>query len=79
MKGENQVRYCDDKSILVINPQGILRRVYIPFRVTGKDSKSGKRYWYIVDAVINTHADELVYIINGKPYVHWHFVIEIKF
>lgn len=74
-----KAKYCDDKSILVINSIGKLRRLYLPFRVSGKELRNGKRYWYIVDAVMNTHADELVYIINGKPYFHHHFLIEINF
>jgi hypothetical protein len=72
------VSYCDYKSILVINPLGILKQVFTPFFVTSID-ESNKGLRLIVDEVRTTQEDKLVYVINGKNYYHHLFVIEIKF
>jgi hypothetical protein len=74
------VHYYDNKSIVVINPAGVLRRVFAPFTVVAKeDSSDGRRRLYIVDEVRSTAKDELVYIISGKPYLRRHFTIDIRF
>ena len=74
-----QVQYCDHNSILVINPVGLLKRVFVPFRVVAKDSSNNKRRYYIVDEVRSTQKDELVYLIGGKPYYHFYFTIDVRF
>ena len=73
------VQYCDNKSILVINPAGILRHVTVPFIVYSKELFDGKKRLYIVDEVRSTKADELVFIINGSAFLHSCFTIGIRF
>ena len=74
-----EVMYCDYNSVLVINPQGKLRRVYVPFRVRAKNAAGESSQHFIVDEVRTTEKDELVYVIANKNYYHHQFVIEIKF
>jgi hypothetical protein len=73
------VQYCSSNSILVINPTGRLRQVFTPFRVSGIEPQDGKRRVYIVDEVRSDGKDQLIYIICGQPYHHFHFTIDIRF
>lgn len=73
------VKYCDPKSILVINGSGMLRQLFVPFRVVANYIPGKTKQVFIVDEVQSTKEDKLVYVINGKLYYHSQFVIEINF
>lgn len=65
-------------SILVVDPKGILKRLYCPFRVVAKVAippqiTEGDSYY--VDAVKMTLELKEVYIIQGKGYFIWYFKI----
>lgn len=79
--GNNELvtKFCDNWSILVINTDGKLKQVHVPFRVASIIGTDPKRQVFIVEEVLATDKDELVYIINGKPYYHHHFYIDIHF
>lgn len=77
--GSLDSQYYDNKSIWIINPVGKLKRVFAPFKVLAiKNSQDDKKRYYIVDEVRSTATDELVYLINGKPYLYSHFTIDIR-
>ena len=71
-------KYVDSKSILVINPDGGLSRIYCPFPVIlvieVEDLILGDIY--LVDAVKVAFALDDVYIISGKAYLIWYFKIQ---
>lgn len=75
------VHYCDANSILVINQTGKLRKLYTPFRAECRQAvenlKQGTKVH--VEEVQNTHKDELLFIINGRCYLHSYFIITINF
>lgn len=76
---EHEVKFCNNNSVLIINPNGKLKQLFTPFKVIVIDENMTKRQVYIVDEVLSTKEDKLVYIINGKPYYHHQFYIEINF
>jgi hypothetical protein len=74
-----QVNYIDHKSILVVNPNGKLRRLEVPFRVYEVGAHSSPKRMHEVQEVLFTERDEIVYVINSRPYFHHHFAIEFQF
>ena len=70
-----KVFYHDNQSILVVNPKGMMRKLYVPFRVLSIENGS----WVYVTEVGTKKNDELIYFINGNPYSHSLFQIRIKF
>ena len=66
-------------SILVVMPQGKVRRLYCPFLVISKVDvpplKEGQQY--IVEAVKMTLDLKEVYIINERAYYFWYFSIMV--
>jgi len=69
------VYYHDSQSILVVNPKGKIRKLYVPFRVLSIENNS----WMYVTEVGSKNNDELIYFINGNPYPYSLFEIRIKF
>ena len=80
MNYKYSIIYCDERSVMVVNPKGKLRQLYTPFRVVSiiPDGAS-KNTVYMVDEVKTTANDKLVYIINGRPYYHHNFAIIIGY
>lgn len=74
-------QYISPQSILVVNKQGLMKRLYCPFGVLTNQQigtiPSSTRM--IVEEVLITLQDILVYIINGKQYHHSNFHILIQF
>ena len=70
-------KYVTTESILVINKNGKLARLYCPFNVVVigllPDLKVGDIVW--VEAVKMTVTLKDVYIIRGKAYYVWNFKI----
>lgn len=81
MSNEIHVQYCDNTSLLVINPRGAIRRVYAPIKALCVDPVDTIRngIWIYIDEIRTTSKDELIYVINGKEYRHFHFAIQIGF
>ena len=74
-------QYIDPQSILVINKQGLMRRLYCPFGVVSI-SQIGQvppLTKMIVEEVKATLQDMLIYVINGKPYKYKDFHIVMQF
>jgi hypothetical protein len=69
------VFYHDSQTILVVNPKGKMRKLYVPFRVVSNENGS----WVYVNEVGTNKNDELIYFINGNQYPHSLFQIRIKF
>lgn len=74
-------KYCDAGSIILINHNGSLRKLFCPFRVRSIAAVGALRpnlqFW--VDAVATNSKDELIYCIQGKPYLYAHFAIIASF
>lgn len=73
--------YCDSRSILLVNRNGHLKKLYCPFRVkvieSVVDFRAGIYVW--VEEVGSNGRDELTYLVFGVLYSHRHFEIEVKF
>jgi hypothetical protein len=81
MKDQFAIKYCDASSILLINPQGVLRRLCCPFRVQCKQDtgplKTGMWVW--VEEVAVNAQDQLLFSILDSLYLYAHFDIKTVF
>ena len=75
----HKVTFIDHESILVVNPAGKLKKILVPFRVIVRGSEKNRKQLYMVEEVLTTERDEIVYVINSKPYYHTHFILDIFF
>jgi hypothetical protein len=70
-------KYCDSQSILLVNSDGKLRKLYCPFQVkfcgNSNDFNPSVVLW--VEQVGTTTNDNLIYWILGKPFEHTCFEI----
>lgn len=75
------VQYYDNYSILIINQQKKLRRIYVPFRVIciHPIEQIQINAWLYVDEVIEDEDDLLLYKIGGNLYPYAHFTIIVNF
>lgn len=81
MKKSYQAKYCDESSILLVNPAGQLRRLYCPFRVRCITQESGFKegVWLWVEQVSVSSKDELLYLVLGAFHTHSHFEVKASF
>lgn len=73
--------YHDSLSLLVINPKGKIKKLFIPFRVKCIKSidKIQVSTWVCVDSLSFSKQSPLLYMINGAWYRYDHFTIVINF
>ena len=71
----------DPNSILVMNIEGKIRRLYCPFRVVCMSALEGipANTWVYVGLVTSSKTYSIIYHINGNAYPYYHFRIYIKF
>ena len=67
---KNFYKYINEKSILVINIKGELKRIYCPFAVTD----SGRKL-LTVTAIASDNNEKIYYNINGSLYIYSLFKI----
>lgn len=74
-------QYYNSQTLLVINPAGVIRRLYTPFRVCCTDAAADipLHAWVYVEEVWCNAKDELYFIIFGKIYPYRHFEITVCF
>lgn len=67
----------DPFSLLVVNSQGELKRIYCPFLARCMIPISNLLQYeaYIIDMVKTETSEEIIFIIQGKPYLHSYFNI----
>lgn len=65
--------YINDVSILVITPQGILQRLYCPFRLYKKGENDKVDYW--VKKVVRQADNSILFEINGMLKSHHSYII----
>jgi hypothetical protein len=77
----NQIKYYDHLSILIVNNSGIVKRLYVPFRVTCAVPIDKLKFGVIVyvDGVYSDREHKLVYQINGLAIPYHYFTISINF
>lgn len=78
---EKNILFYDSFSILLLNPNGQLRRLYTPFRVTCIKHIDNIRINAVlfVDEVFEDQDDLLLFKIYGNLYAYHHFTIQINF
>jgi hypothetical protein len=74
---KQNIHFCSYNSVLVLNPKGKMRQVFTPFKVRTVSDNNAQVY--IVDEVMTTEDDKLIYIICDKAYYHHHFTLDIQF
>ena len=81
MEKANWMRWVDPYSILVINQQGKIRRLYCPFQVKCISAVEGipVNTWCYVDRVSEGRREKLLYDINGRELPFHHFEIYVRF
>ena len=74
-KIEDINKYCKPNSILIITNDGILKRLFVPFKVVCLVAVSSiqKDDVVVVSAVKISLELILVYVINGKAYYYYYF------
>jgi hypothetical protein len=77
----SRIVYYDSFSIVVINPNGELRRIYCPFMVKCKRQVDNiqENSMVYVDQVFKDPDDLLTYLIGGNLYSFCFFRISINF
>ena len=81
MKKVNIDSFVDDQSLIVINQNGHLRKIYCPFKVLCVEAVNNipHQSWCYVES-IQTKADtEIMYCILGRAYSYRNFHIYINF
>lgn len=73
--------FVNPNSILVVNKNGYLKRLYCPFGVVAivQIGNIPPFTRMIVEEVRISLQDIIIYVINGKPYFHRHFQILMQF
>lgn len=81
MEKANWMHWVDPFSILVINQQGKIRKLYCPFRVLCIHPVDGipAKTWCYVDRVAGHARERLLYDINGRELPYHHFEIYVQF
>lgn len=81
MKSGYQLLYLDSHSLLVVTPKEGLKRLLCPFPVTCEEKVGTIRKGTTVTVeMVLTYAGDatrLVFVIEGKAYLHSHFSIKI--
>ncbi len=81
MSKSYSIQYCDANSILIINKQGKMKRLYTPFKVAVVESIDGLQEGTLVyvEEVASSNTVGLTYITNQGAYPHKHFRITASF
>jgi hypothetical protein len=70
-----QYQYFNSRILLVVNPKGLIKKLFTPFRVQDRINNS----WVYVDEILTNESDELIFLIGTQQYPHHNFVITIHF
>ena len=78
---QSQLNFIDYNSILIINPTGIMRQVFVPFRVQLlQDTKTLKKDTWVIVEEIECHKDyKLLYRITNHWWPYYLFKIGAVF
>ena len=68
-------QYYKSHILLVINPKGVIRQLYTPFRAIERFTNS----WVYVQEILTNEKDELLFVVNDHPLLHTNFTITINF
>lgn len=81
MQSEFQVHYYHTNALLVVNPKGLIRVLYTPFRVlcVVPAGSIPSNTWVFVEEVYSNSRDELLYLIYGNTYPYQYFSIPIQY
>ena len=73
----NMIHHYDTYSILVVNKQSVIRRMYTPFEVLCIESVDELEYGasLFVDEVFPDEDDLLLFKIGGNLFAYNHFII----
>jgi len=81
MESPLKIKYCDDKSIYLINTSGKLRQLFVPFKVQCIKAAGNikPQSWVYVEQVAQHHKYRIVYRVfdNWLPYSY--FIIMIHY
>jgi hypothetical protein len=68
-------QYYRPNILLVINPQGVIRQLFMPLRVFDNTIHA----WVYVDEIQSNDRDELFFVVNNQALLHSQFTITIYF
>ena len=73
--------FVDDQSLIVINQNGHLRKIYCPFKVLCVESVNNIAHhsWCYVESIQTDVDTEIMYCILGRVYSYSNFHIYINF
>jgi len=72
-----QVQYCDNQSIVTITRSGHIKRIFVPFKVICIKAVDNIPFKAVVhvEEVLSNERDQLIYLIWGKHFFHFYFLI----
>lgn len=75
------INYVNNKSILVINPAGKIRQVFVPFRVYVLQDTSvlKKHHWVLVEEVQSHDHYKMLYRVASNWWPYYLFRIQVNF
>ena len=76
-----QINYVDRNSILIINPNGKMRQLYVPFRVQVIQDTTVLKMntWVIVEEIMPHDQNKLLYRVTAHWWPYSIFRIQIHF
>jgi len=79
MDSSNKIKYCDDKSIYLINKSGKLRQLFVPFKVQCIKAAGNIKpdSWVYVEQVAKHHQFLILYKVfdDWIPYSYFRIMI----
>ena len=68
-------QFIDPFSLLIVDEGGLIHRIYCPFMVKPIDLSYEREKIFGVDMIRVIPPDEILYVIEGKEYPHYLFLI----
>ena len=76
-----KIKYYDPYSVIVINHNGQMRQLFVPFKVKVIEHTSVlvKDAWLVVEEIISHETHRLLYRIGNQWWPYYAFKIEVRF
>lgn len=81
MQENLHLQYYNHRSLLLVNPKGQLRIIYVPFRVLciAPTDHIPQNTWVFVEEILSSRVDQLYFVVFGQPYLYKSFRLAINF
>ena len=75
------INYVDRNSILIVNPGGQMRQLFVPFKVFVLSDTNilKKNNWVLVEEVVSNEQHKMLYRVTSNWWPYYLFKIQINF